>query len=44
MSSNKSDSASSAPLGGAVASGSDEAEGPICQLVVNGKFLAELTQ
>ena len=41
MSSNKSDSASSAPLGGAAASGSDEAEGPICQLVVNGKFLAE---
>jgi len=32
MSSNKSDSASSTPLGGAVASGSDEAEGPICQL------------
>ena len=41
MSSTKSDSASSTPLGGAVASGSDEAEGPIRQLVVNGKFLSE---
>ena len=41
MSSTKSDSASSTPLGGAVASGSDEVEGPIRQLVVNGKFLSE---
>ena len=41
MSSTKSESASSIPLGGAVASGSDEPEGPIGQLVVNGKFLSE---
>ena len=41
MSSTKSESASSIPLGGAVASGSDEVEGPIRQLVVNGKFLSE---
>ena len=41
MSSAKSESASSIPLGGAVASGSDEVEGPIRQLVVNGKYLSE---
>ena len=41
MSSTKSEPASSIPSGGAVASGSDEVEGPIQQLVVNGKFLSE---
>ena len=41
MSSAKSESASSTPQGGAAASASDEVDGPIRQLVVNGKYLSE---